>query len=375
MHELVATPESAAIPVDAVSPPRAMEGDARMHGIEFHGQAGEYFRIWIVNVALSLLTLGIYSAWAKVRTERYFYGNTRLDGVPFEYLAEPMPILRGRIFAALLFGAYLLTAQFAPIWNLVVVLLVVVLSPLLIVSALRFRSRYSAWRGISFRFDGALGRAYALFLGWTLLSILTLGVLYPWVKWKQQDFIVNRHRYGSERFSFSAELGPYYGAYAIAVVTMIGILVAFVFGIAGLSMGAAWLGAELGDGDEPGSVVMGVIFTATALMYLANFAVLIGLRTALSNLLWNHSSLGPHRFRSTLKITTVVWIFVGNAVAIVLSLGLLVPWAKIRLARYRAAHLQVLAAGPLDEFAADARVDEAAAGAEVGEAFDIDISI
>jgi uncharacterized membrane protein YjgN (DUF898 family) len=38
--------------------------------LEFTGCAGEYFRIWIVNVCLSVLTLGIYSAWAKVRRKR-----------------------------------------------------------------------------------------------------------------------------------------------------------------------------------------------------------------------------------------------------------------------------------------------------------------
>jgi uncharacterized membrane protein YjgN (DUF898 family) len=38
---------------------------------EFRGTGGEYFRIWIVNLLLTILTLGIYSAWAKVRQLRY----------------------------------------------------------------------------------------------------------------------------------------------------------------------------------------------------------------------------------------------------------------------------------------------------------------
>ena len=61
----------------------------------FTGSGGEYFRIWIVNVALTVLTLGIYAAWAKVRTRRYFYANTVLDGQPFDYLARPGAIFRG----------------------------------------------------------------------------------------------------------------------------------------------------------------------------------------------------------------------------------------------------------------------------------------
>lgn len=48
------------------------------HDFEFRGRGGEYFRIWIVNLALSLLTLGIYSAWAKVRTGR---GGSVIDRI------------------------------------------------------------------------------------------------------------------------------------------------------------------------------------------------------------------------------------------------------------------------------------------------------
>lgn len=45
----------------------------------FTGTGSEYFRIWIVNLLLSIVTLGIYSAWAKVRRMKYFYRNTRLN--------------------------------------------------------------------------------------------------------------------------------------------------------------------------------------------------------------------------------------------------------------------------------------------------------
>ena len=62
----------------------------------FEGDSLEYFRIWIVNIFLTIVTLGIYSAWAKVRTLRYFYGNTWLDNNSFSYLANPLQILKGR---------------------------------------------------------------------------------------------------------------------------------------------------------------------------------------------------------------------------------------------------------------------------------------
>jgi Zn-dependent protease with chaperone function len=64
---------------------------------EFKGNGSEYFRIWVVNILLSVVTLGIYSAWAKVRRKQYFYGNTRVNGAGFEYLGSPAKILKSRL--------------------------------------------------------------------------------------------------------------------------------------------------------------------------------------------------------------------------------------------------------------------------------------
>ena len=138
--------------------------------------------------------------------------------------------------------------------------------------------------------------------------------------------------------------------------------------VVGLGIGAA--AREFGQG-----AVMALFYGVMVLMYLLYFAVFVGMKTALTNLLWNHATLGPHRVRSTLELWAVVGIFLGNAVAIVFSLGLLVPWAKVRLAKYRAAHWTLIANGDLEGFVADARQEYGAAGAEVGEAFDIDLSI
>ena len=50
--------------------------------LRFTGSGSEYFRIWIVNVLLTIVTLGFYSPWAKVRRLKYFYGNTYLLDAP-----------------------------------------------------------------------------------------------------------------------------------------------------------------------------------------------------------------------------------------------------------------------------------------------------
>ena len=67
---------------------QTISSEPHRYKLEFSGSAGEYFRIWIVNTFLTIITLGIYSAWAKVRTRQYFYAHTGLAGHSFEYLAK-----------------------------------------------------------------------------------------------------------------------------------------------------------------------------------------------------------------------------------------------------------------------------------------------
>src|SRR4051812_15462633 len=86
---------------------------ARSEPFRFTRQAGEYFRIWVVNLFLSVIPVGLYSPWAKVRKKRYFYGHTRLAGASFEYHGNPIAILKGRLIAFALFALYTLASHFS----------------------------------------------------------------------------------------------------------------------------------------------------------------------------------------------------------------------------------------------------------------------
>jgi len=362
--------------VEATSPPPPPAwqtvpqhvGPARTeHRFEFTGDAREYFRIWVVNLALGIVTLGIFSAWAKVRSERYFHGNTRVAGDPFEYLAKPWPILKGRLIAVALFAVYILAAQLS--WKLQVgtALLIAVATPWLIVRGCAFRARYSAWRGINFRFEPNYGRAYVVYLLLGIPVVLSLGLMYPYVKAIQKKFFVEHHRYGGVPFAFRATAGQFYPPYLIAW----GVTVAIVFALSFMLGMLAVLVAGT-SGDAPPEWFM---YAYLVPFYGSYFAVWAFLAAALANLAWNHTDLGPHGFRSTLKGKTLLWIYVGNTVAILVSAGFMIPWAKIRLARYRAENLVLLAAGELDDFRAESRADVDATAAEMDGLFDIDIGL
>ena len=104
--------------------------------LEFHGKAGEYFRIWIVNILLTILTLGIYSAWAKVRNKQYFYASTTLDGSPFEYTANPITILKGRLVVVAVLVIYSATVRYYPAADIAFGLLFLISLPWLIMRGL-----------------------------------------------------------------------------------------------------------------------------------------------------------------------------------------------------------------------------------------------
>lgn len=334
------------------------------HRPEFSGRAGEYFGIWFVNLLLSIVTLGIYSAWAKVRTERYFYANTKLAGASFEYLAQPVAILKGRLIAYAVVIALVVSSRTAPALYLALILAVGVMVPALIVWSLRFRARNSAWRGLSFRFDEGAGEAYGPFMLWGWLTGLTLSLLYPLMKKRQHAFVVEGHRFGVKRFSFHGQTESYYVPYGI--VAGLAILI-----FAGLLAG---LGGVIGSVTTDAAAV-NKLLVAMFGVYVALLAAMVFLRVRYTNLLWNNTQLQGHRFESSLRARDVMWLYASNVVAIICTLGLAVPWAQVRLARYRAEHFAVVTKGSIEEFVAASESRHGATGAELIDALEVGVEI
>lgn len=347
--------------------PAATIADAESLPFRFSGRTDEYFRIWIVNLALTIVTLGVYSAWAKVRSERYFYGNTTVGGTPFEYLAEPLAILKGRAIAALLLLAYVGSAQISPLLNLMVLALLALLFPWMLTRSLAFRARYSAWRSIRFGFDGRYGSAFKLYILYPVLTLFTLYLAFPLVARKQTDWIVNQHRYGGTRLAFSGDTAQFYAVYLLAIVGAVGVGVA-------MAMGFAWAFDIMRAGRFDPDQVQALLAVIGGGAYLCFFAIGVYVRAAIANLMWNGTRVGDCGFRCTISGWDMAWLFFTNTLAIICSLGLAYPWARIRVARYRAEHLYFVPVGDPDQFFADAAGSASVYGSEAADLFDVDIS-
>ncbi len=184
--------------------------------IQFNGKAGEYFDIWIVNVCLTLITLGLYSPWAKIRKKRYFYGSTTLAGASFDYVANPIAILKGRLIAVVAIVGLSIITQFAPWVNALWSIIFLGLMPWLIVRTLRFNAINTVYRNLHFGFKPAYRSCYKSYVYWPMLIPLTLGLILPWVKFKQKKFIVENFTYGNSAFHFGAQVGDFLTIYRFA---------------------------------------------------------------------------------------------------------------------------------------------------------------
>ncbi len=379
-----------AIPSDSLQsttnapPPIPTQPEIQSPGIEpalvpteyrfsFRGDAKEYFRIWIVNIALTILTLGIYSAWAKVRTSRYFYGNTWVAGVPFEFLAKPIPILIGRIIGFILFGSYTLATQIAVQWAWIPLLIILAIFPWLIVRGLKFRARYSSWATQTFRFVGTTKKSYTYFLFAPLLLLPTLGLIFPIIQRWQKGFVVDHHRFGGKQFKLNADIAAFYIPYLIGMAVMMGVMI--VAGVLMVAIMAAVFGVGGEKAMENPQTALYFMLPMIILMYGGYFAVWIFVQTRITNTIFNTTQIDAHKLRSTLRARDLMKIYLTNTLAIVASLGLMIPWAMVRASKYRAENLSLLVQGDLSSFVTEAKESESATGAEVGDFFDVDIGL
>ena len=342
----------------------------QLHPLEFRGSGGEYFRIWIVNLLLTLVTLGIYGPWAKVRRMRYFYGSTLLAGSSFEYHGEPKRILKGRLIAVALIAPYYLFQKTLPVVSLVFALLFVIALPFIVVQSRRFQLRVSSWRNVRFGFDGSFGEAARVYLGIGILVPLSLGVIIPYFEFLKQSFFIRNSRYGSTPFRFEARLGSFYRIYLLGLLLLIAVLL-----LAGLAIGFAVSGARTAKVPpellhSPWMAAIMALLYLLALVAMSIPLAYVGARQ--TNECLNHTSLGANRLQCSLSARRLAGLYIGNLLLVVLTLGLYSPWAKVRLLRYRVQSIAVLASGQLDEFVQAAAPVPGATGEELGDLLDVD---
>jgi uncharacterized membrane protein YjgN (DUF898 family) len=344
----------------------------KKYRLEFTGTAEEYFRIWSVNVFLTIVTLGLYAAWAKVRTRRYFYRNTLLDGHPFDYTADPKAILKGYLIVGAGVGIYSLTRTFNPLYGLAVAALFGLVMPLLIYKSLRFFTHHSVYRNIRHRFLGTLGEGYRTYLLVPLLIPFTLGLIVPYWEFLKKRYFFRNIAFGAETAAFEGTYGPFYPVYIRIGLATVGIMIAGAV-FAGIFFAGA-KSLNIADKAQLSGATLWVAAWVYGLMLLALTFSQQYLYAWTTNYCLGRTEIGKIRFESTLSGGMLFWIRLSNIAAIIFSLGLLTPWAKVRRMRYLVDNIAVVGTD-LNSFAAAAEPGESAYGDAAADFFDLEIGL
>ncbi len=362
------------------------------HPFRFTGNTAEFFGIWIVNLFLTIVTLGIYSAWAKVRKKRYFYGHTWVADANFEYHGNPVAILKGRLIALAIFGIYSGVAHFMPQVAVFLAILLFAAAPWFIARSMAFNAFNSSYRNIRFRFHATyldvfkaiapmgVVLAFSFFMpvidpknnaepptmffilfGLQMVSFL---LLYPYVVGALKRLHVNHSQFGSSAFSNSARIRDFYKIFfmTIGLLILAGGSVGIVAAL--LSLVGKWLAGI-------------AIFLGFFALYFGIFPLMIGYsQSRTANLVFNTTRLDESiSFSSTLKARKLAVLYLTNLLAILFSMGLAIPWAVIRSARYRLECLALETSVPMEQFVAGVAANVSATGEELGEFFNIDLSL
>lgn len=372
--------EMGAPPKEAPELPRA--GAVYSESLRFHGKGSEYFRVWVVNLFLTLVTLGVYSAWAKVRKARWFAQHTSLAGDRFDYHGEPWRILLGRVLALVLLGVWTLAFELSAVVGLLVLALFCAVGPLLFASAQRFRLANTSWRGLRFGYDVPRAEVYMvcvpLLLLWTAGSVLDkLGVKgawylfaglatavgLPWAHARLKQLQHHHANYGEQQFSFRPAGNEFYQLY----------LKAFLLLVVGSVIAAplvAMLVQAAGDGPRAvyvmlGTAVAGLLMWLTAWPYFA---------ARMQQIVWSHTELGHGiRFAGHMRGSKLWGLVVGQTLLTVLTFGLYWPFAAVAIARYRVESIAIESLDPVGDVAGTMNVERRAAGDAALDFFGLDL--
>lgn len=330
----------------------------------FKGATAEYFRIFYVNLFLTLVTFGIYSAWAKVRSRKFFYGNLCLDGHSMDFDARPLSILTARIIVVLAVVILLFSQDF---WLLVwegigaMSLLLLFMIPFALVRGRSFNARHTIFRSVRFRYLKNYRPSYWLFvvyylfawivytvafslqetagsnefLQYLLIAALSYWILlFPAYHYYRHKILVNQFRFGKLEMSYHAKVKSYYRHFVVTLLWSVPMFAMFF---------VAWFylftSFESSDKNSTIAVILLLIGTFFLMLTVAGLY-----RSRILPIFYSSIKLGDG---STLLCsinpkTYLYKYFLVNLIVIFLSLGLLLPWARVRSWRYVTESLSIV---------------------------------
>jgi uncharacterized membrane protein YjgN (DUF898 family) len=218
--------ESGRGPVDE----RAAGPPSESYRFRYHGEGSEFFILLLKNVFLTLITLGIYAAWAKTARRKYIWGHIDLHGQRLMYTGTGAELFAGYLKVAM---AYLIIVGVPSVVGhlggkgaqLVVQgalgIAVLILVPYAIFWSRAYLLSRTSWRGIRLGMVGSAGPYARAFIVGYLLTLVTLGLYAPFWLNHLRTLMTGATRLGSEPFAYDGRGGELFKLYVKGVLLTI----------------------------------------------------------------------------------------------------------------------------------------------------------
>lgn len=369
-----------------------MSGDIRYendasHTFIFHGKGNKYFIISLVNVLLSIITLGIYIPWALVRSRRYVYENLELNGARFGYHAKGGALFLSWFVLLVLYVGAIIINQFQPLAATLVFLFLMIISPFLLVKSLQYNALMTTLNNVRFSFHCPMKSAWWVMMGLPVLLLclvagelfiafkimfsdsssnmivgkiavlvimgfVSMGITNGYVYAKWLKLMGKGGQYGMHKFDINVSENQCIKICLLSFAILVPFILLIMYLLAPV-FSSAVMPEMMGEMDEMAQLALVSNFhTKIFACYMLYFAAILlssaYIWQAFRNHFMNGLTLadGRIRFSSTLTLHGVVLQLFLLGVVSMVTCGIAYPWMKMRFIRYQAAHSHL--AGQLD---------------------------
>jgi uncharacterized membrane protein YjgN (DUF898 family) len=384
----------------------------KTYPLEFTGSGGEYFRVWLGNLLLTVLTLGFYTPLARRRTAQYFYGHTLVAGSPLEFTAQTRRMLVGFILFVALYASAKIAAQTGQD-NMMAVMMIggAVLAPYFWGNAMRFRFNATRWRGVRLQFTATWGEVYRASLPAFLIALVwmgatvqiservgknktlgsaaaVVGIFFAAVviavlcairlEYNYKSLMVARGRIGGQPGRWKPRFGDFVRIWLATVGVFLGAVLLVGAALAATVGGSvAVLHALIGAKDGGLMAVLMVIvmvFAILFLLFLASAPARAYREARMFQMVWSNIGVSQMaRFKCGLRPWSFVGLRVKNVLLSLLTLGFYRPFARVSEYRMKSQSVTLYVKGGLDQLAGQLAREEAAVGDAIADAVGLEL--
>lgn len=381
--------------------------------VDFTGTGVEFFRVWIVNVLLTVVTFGFYTPFARRRTAQYFYGHTLVANSPLEFTAQKRRMVVGFLLLVVLYGAFQLAAETGQD-RMVTFMMVAgaVLAPYFWASAMRFRLGATRWRGVRLQFTAGWVQVYlaswpvfVIALAWIGVSayadslvapgatkqqvaavlgpILALGGVALVVsiycamrlEFNYKSLLVARARIGGQSGRWKPVFADFVriwmatlGVFLLSVL-LVGVLIAV-----GLGGSFALFNKLRGSGPWVVLLAVALALFGFFILFLASGPARAYREARMFHLVWNNIGVSHvARFRCDLNVGSYVWLRIRNILLTLLTLGFWRPFALLSEYAMKAESVTLHVKGSLGQLVGQLTREESALGDAIAGAAGLDL--